>query len=391
MRILYYHRTMGDGAEGIHIREMVEALRTLGHDVRVTGPTGEPKAHAVRHQSALGGIARLIPESVYEVAEIGYNAVARAALSSEVRRFRPDVIYDRYNTYSTAAVATARAHRIPVVLEVNTIAYERTAYEHHRLRMPALAERYERWICHAADHIFVVSSPLRRVLIEQHAVDPSRVTVLPNGANPTTFTPHVSSMTRTRLNVGRAVVIGFVGILRPWHGVDVFLQAIVRLLRHGHDVHALIVGDGPMENALRQMSRDERVEDRVTFTGRVSHLEVRDYIGAMDIAVSPRATFYASPMKILEYMAMGKPVLAPAMDNIRDLIEDGRTGVLFEPEDVADLVRRLEALIVSGSDRARIGTAARQAIERSLNWGRNATVVEATARRLLSRFDTLLV
>jgi glycosyltransferase involved in cell wall biosynthesis len=89
-------------------------------------------------------------------------------------------------------------------------------------------------------------------------------------------------------------------------------------------------------------------------------------------------------MKIVEYMAMGKPVVAPAMDNIRDLIEDGRTGLLFAPEDGSALVDRLETLILSPDRRLDIGRAARQAVERSLNWGHNAMVVESAARRLLA-------
>jgi glycosyltransferase involved in cell wall biosynthesis len=383
MRILYYHRTLGDGAEGIHIREMVQALQERGHEVCVTGPVGEPRASAPRHDSALAGIARLIPTWAYEGAEMVYDAFARLALAREVRRFRPDVLYDRYNVYSTAAVATARGHRIPVLVEFNTVAYERIADRHHRLRLPWLANRYERWVCHAADHVFAVSTPLALFLNEQHGLPMSRVTVLPNGANAATFTPRDDTAAREELRVGNAVVIGFVGILRPWHGVDLFLDAIADLLARGHNVHALIVGDGPIEPALRALARQRHIGKHVTFTGRVAHDRVRDYVAAMDVTVSPRTTFYASPMKILEYMAMGKPVIAPALDNIRDLITDGCTGLLFRPDDRQDLIRRLEELLQSPHRRATIGQAARAAIEQHRNWRVNAQVVEATAQRLL--------
>jgi glycosyltransferase involved in cell wall biosynthesis len=386
VRILYYHRTLGDGAEGIHIIEMVKALRHLGHEVRVTGPAGEPHPQAARQRSRWSAVARLIPEPAYELAEIGYNVLARSALAREVRDFRPQVIYDRYNVYSTAAVASGRAHRIPVLLEVNTIAYERTAYEHHRLRMPALANRYERWICNAADHVFAVSTPLARVLSEQHHVDRARLTVLPNGANPETFHPSASPAdVRATLNLGNRVVVGFVGILRPWHGIDMFLDAIAMLRQRGRDVHALIVGDGPMEDVLRRKCGEAGIADRVTFTGRVSHDQVRGYVAAMDIAVSPRATFYASPMKILEYMAMGKPVVAPAMENIRDLIDDRRTGLLFTENDPRDLASRVEELILSPELRVAFGAAARREVEDSRNWVANARIVVARAEQVLSR------
>jgi len=384
VRILYHHRTLGDGAEGIHIREMADALRRLGHDVQVAGPVGEPGGTVGPPASGWARFARFVPDAAYEIAELGYNVVARRRLAEHVRRFRPEVIYDRYNTYSTAAVATGRKHQIPVLLEVNTIAYERVAYEQHRLRMPTVAAHYERWICNAADHVFAVSTPLARVLMNERDVHRARITVLPNGADPTVFTPAANSTIRSAVAPGGGIVIGFVGILRPWHGVDLFLDAFALLLGRGHDVRALLVGDGPMEDTLRRVATSRGIADRVTFTGRVPHARVRDHIAAMDIAVSPRATFYASPMKILEYMAMAKPVVAPAMDNIRDLIDDGRTGMLFTPDAPDDLVRRLEELIVSAQRRAAIGAAARRRIEESLNWGQNARIVTGVAERLLS-------
>jgi glycosyltransferase involved in cell wall biosynthesis len=105
----------------------------------------------------------------------------------------------------------------------------------------------------------------------------------------------------------------------------------------------------------------------------------------MDIAVSPRATFYASPMKILEYMAMGKAVVAPAMENIRDLIDDGRTGLLFVADDAADLAARLEELIQSPARRGALGAAARREVERARNWDANARIVAGKAEELLAQ------
>jgi len=383
LRILYHHRTLGDGAEGIHIREMVDALRRLGHEVRLVGPAGESNTQAARQRSRWSRVAAVLPDAAYEVAEIAYNGVARATLGREVRHFNPDIIYDRYNTYSTAAVSIGRAHGIPALIEVNTIAFERQTYEHHRLRMPSLANRYERSICAAASHVFAVSTPLARFLETKRGVETARLTVLPNGANPRTFNPDASRrLPEIAAAAASRIVIGLVGILRPWHGVDMFLQACMELMNRGRDVHVLIVGDGPMEPELRRLVAQARIADRVTFTGRVAHQAVKDCIASMDIAVSARATFYASPMKIVEYMAMGRAVVAPAMENIRDLIDDGRNGLLFEPERTDDLARRLEELIVAPARRIELGHAARRKVEEVLNWDRNARIVETIGRKL---------
>jgi glycosyltransferase involved in cell wall biosynthesis len=138
-----------------------------------------------------------------------------------------------------------------------------------------------------------------------------------------------------------------------------------------------------METELRGVAEAAGLNGRVTFTGRLAHGDVRDRVAAMDVTVSPKATFYASPMKILEYMAVGKPVVAPAMGNIRDIIDDGRTGLLFTPDDADDLTRTLEALLASAERRRQLGLAARREIEDRLNWHNNARTVLATIEQLI--------
>ena len=128
------------------------------------------------------------------------------------------------------------------------------------------------------------------------------------------------------------MVIGFTGILRPWHGVELLIQAFAGLYHQHKEAFLLIVGDGPSHSELEQFVASLRITDRVYFTGRVSHRDIPDYLAACDVGVSPRATFYASPMKVPEYMASKLAVVAPAMSNIADLIDDGVDGLMFEPE-----------------------------------------------------------
>ena len=390
MKVLYHHRTMADGAEGIHIREVVRALRELRHEVRVVALAGDPMAGngANRWKGANGSSAttlrRLIPSFAYEFAEIGYNAVGYRNIMAAVRDFRPDVIYDRYNSYSTAAVRAARQAGLPLILEVNSpVAYERSVYENLQLKLPKLAQRYERNIMRAADRIFAVSTPLKQHLVEAVGVDEDKIRVLPNGADPVRFSPEVSGeVVRQRYGLSGRVVIGFVGILRPWHGVDMLLEAL-RVVRNRHPhAHLLIVGDGPMQGELETRAHALGLTDAVTFTGRLTHDQVIAHVAAMDISVSPHATFYASPMKILEYMAMGKAVIAPAMDNIRDILSDQSTGVLFTPGDAAALAGALDRVVSNEDMRHALGSRARARVEERFNWRYNAQAVVNEAARL---------
>jgi len=388
MRILYHHRTLADGAEGIHIREMIHALRELGHEVRVCALVGERSQCNAGHTRAANKwarIGRLLPGFAYEIAELGYNIVGRRVLAANLRAFSPDFIYDRYNSYSTAASTVAHRAGIPLLLEVNApIALERTEFDGPRLSWPRLAARFERHICGMASHIFAVSSPLRDFLVTQRDVAIDKITVLPNGADPNAFDPHLDgTMVRNRFGFKDRTVIGFVGILRPWHGIELLFDAFSKLNPDGNNLHLLFVGDGPIEADLRSQTRALGLADRVTFAGRVAHQDVAACIAAMDIAVSPRATFYASPMKILEYMAMGIPVVAPRMPNILDICRDGIDAVLFEPENAESLEHAIRHILGDRSLAERIGAAARATIDSRLNWKRNAEAVIECASRLL--------
>lgn len=386
MRIVYHHRTAADGAEGIHIRELIRAFRELGHEVRVAALVGEGDDGAHRlapRASRWRRVQRLIPSAVYEVAELGYNVLGSRMVAQAIEEFRPDFVYDRYNSYSTAASNAALPARLPYVLEMNSpVAYERVAYENLPLKLPRLARRYERRICAAATHIFAVSTPLKSHLVDLYDLPSSQITVLPNGANPAIFTPSDGGAMRAKYGLDDAVIVGFVGILRPWHGVDLLLEAFASLTTSTPALRLLIVGDGPTEPVLKARAAELGLNDRVVFTGRLEHRAVGAHIAAFDVAVSPRATFYASPMKIVEYMAMQKAVVAPDMPNIRDIIRNGVTGVLFQPESVQSLASSLRSVIGSLQTRLELGSRARAAVEHTLNWRNNARIVCDTVERL---------
>ncbi len=375
MRILYHHRTLGDGAEGIHVAEMVKAFRALGHEVRVVSLIGEQTNVATTRQRRWAGVRRMLPGVVYEFAEMGYNVPGYLAMRRAIREFRPDLVYDRYVNYNASAVMAARRARVPVFLEVNSpYSYQKQTFD-ERLYLASVSRAFERRICSAATKVIVVSTPLKRFLASIGVPD-ERIVVMPNGADPAVFSPdHDAGPLRERLGLRDAVVIGFSGILRPWHGLELLLEAFSRLAADDPRLHLLIVGDGPIRAELDAAISAKQLEQRVTITGRVPHQQVRDYVALMDVAVSPRATFYASPMKVLEYMAMGKAIVAPAMDNLRDILVDGEDGVLFTPEDVDALSQQLARLTRDSHLRQRIGLAARAKIERERTWLHNAREV----------------
>ncbi|MGQ0734887.1 MAG: glycosyltransferase family 4 protein [Acidobacteriota bacterium] len=378
MRILYHHRTLADGAEGIHIAEMVEALRSLGHDVRVKGYPPAPErqqppglAHEIRHR---------VPHAAVEAGALLYNAWEYLQACREIARFQPDLIYTRHARYHLATVAAARRRRVPTVLEVNA-AYSLKPYlDFEPLRFRWAAEAMERRAFEWASLVVVVSTPLGR---QVKALARREALVIPNGANPASFDARRvdSARVRARYGLGPALVVGWTGMLRRWHGLDLLMSALTAL----PDARLLIVGEGPERPAIERRAAESGILDRLVMTGRVKHSEMPDYLAAMDVAVmSGDRTGVASPMKLLEYMAMSRAVVAPRLDNVVDVIQDEQDGLLFEPGQLPSLTETLVRLAGDVDLRRRLGERARKKIENTLNWQSNAARILASAPSIIA-------
>jgi glycosyltransferase involved in cell wall biosynthesis len=318
-------------------------------------------------------IRRRMPRSLYEVMEIGYSVAGYRLLTSQVNGWKPAFLYERYMLFNMAGLMAAHRLGIPLVLEVNApLAYERAQYE--RLSLKRAAQLFERSLFRSADMVLTVSTPLKDYIVEQ-GVSSANVFVLPNGTSPELFQPNGIARAAVRQRLGipfDSVVVGFVGILRPWHGVELLLEAFSQIEHSSRDAFLLIVGDGPSQTELEQLAQSLGLANKVIFTGRIPHRQVADYLAAFDIAVSPRATFYASPMKILEYMATGLAVVAPHMPNLEDLISDGVDGILFKAEDVHELANSLATLVRDQALRIRLGENARASVVCRRTWQHNA-------------------
>jgi glycosyltransferase involved in cell wall biosynthesis len=374
LKILYHHRTMGDGAEGIHISGMIEAFRKLGHEVEVSALVTAGDAGATQSREKLGKFLKRLPRAFYEIGEVAYNLKGYPAMLRAIRTFRPDLVYDRYNIFNDSVVTAARRCRVPVFLEVNTpYAYQRRVYE--KLTFQRLASWMEVRTWRRADRVLVVSTPLKEYLLEA-GIPGERVEVMPNGVDLELFAPPAASAS----DASGVVTIGFVGSLRRWHGLDLLMEAAEPLLLDNANVRLCIVGDGPERQTMEEWARSRGLQNSVVFLGKAPHDEIPATIERFDIAVSPRNVFYQSPMKIVEYMAMGKAVLAPDTKNIHDLMGPDREGLVFKPDDADSLREALRRVIDDPELRMRLGAAARSRVERRHTWLGNA-------RRVLELFE----
>jgi glycosyltransferase involved in cell wall biosynthesis len=375
MRILYHHRTQGEEPESIHIDSIVQALRALGHEVRIVGPA--PLAHkptGEQRPTFLGRIKRAAPQAVFELLQIGYNLIALLRMRRAINEFRPDLIYERYALYSFAGVSLARLRGIAFILEVNT-PYAQAWARYYGLTFRRLARAIEGRILRAAGHLITVTH-VQKQMLEQLGVPGERITVCHNAIDPDWFSPqrHADPLLRTQLGL-TGVVVGFVGTMNRWQGITEFPAVLQQVFAQSDHVSFLFVGDGEFRGQLEQFCRTHHFEDRVVFTGRKPHAEIPALIAAMDVAVLLNSNSYGSPMKIFEYLGMGKAVIAPRVGPVTEVLDDGHTGLLIDAGNGAQMAAQILRLVGDPALRERLGSNGRAHVVERHTWRANAAAV----------------
>ncbi len=364
----------------VHVTEIVKAFSELGHEVLVVSPSMHAKATFGQGGELVRFIRERLPKVSGELLELAYNEHAYRRLLTAYRSFKPDVVYERANLFLSAGLRLRQRKGIPLLLEVNApLHLERSQYG--GLALLTLAKNMECRVWKGADKVFPVSSVLAETMTALGA-PVEAIEVIPNGANHTMFNPEVSGEpVRRGLNLGTDVVLGFVGFAHEWHRLD-RLVSLISALKNSIPARVLIVGDGPAIGNIKAQAKASGVDDRVHVTGVVDREEMPAYLAAFDIAFQPSATPYASPLKLLEYLAMGLPVVAPNTANI--LESAGGTGVLrlFDPQRPDSFIDAARLAIEnSEEDKA----AARMTAKTTRSWLDNAKRIVRAAEIILSR------
>jgi glycosyltransferase involved in cell wall biosynthesis len=383
LRILYHHRIAASDGMRVHIEEIVGALRAHGHIVKVVGPGGQTSAGdgSSRLEAFTDLLRRILPAAIFELLELLYNIPAWLRLSREAASFRPDVLYERNNLFLLAGLYFKKRYPLPMILEINApLASEREKFGNLRLRR--IARACEKALWRQSDIVLPVTEVLAGQVraVRGHDVG---VQVMPNGAR-LDMSPTVEEMDAVRERLGISpdkLVLGFVGFVRAWHGLDWAIEALPDLPSH---VHLLVVGDGPARTDLEALAARTGVAARVHFSGNVPHHDISTYMQLFDIALQTASVAYASPLKLFEYMALGRAIVAPDQPNIREILTDDVNALLFTPGERKPFMEALSRLCLDEHLRHRLGNEARHTVEDiPLTWEHNATRIENLARHLI--------
>lgn len=361
----------GRKGSSVHVQQVVRALIDLGARVDLfVARAGGDVVDGLEHVTVteLDGVPG---------GDVGPRNIV---LRRQLAQFGPfDLVYERYSPFSFGALEYARDTGAAAVLEINAPLIDEQA-AHRSLIDRTGAEQATDRAFRAAHVIIAVSEEVAR-RFERSRVSRDRVHVVPNGVDSSRFHPDVAPASPAPPGV---FTVGFIGSMKPWHGLPVLFDAFERLYARSPKVRLVLVGDGPLRSWFEERAYAHDLGGAVHFVGAVDPASIPAWLTSMDVTVAPYTDAVDccfSPLKVYESMAAEVPVVASAAGQLRQLINDGVDGILCPPRDAAALARALDRLRQRPDELAWLGQAARTTVLREHTWRHRAT-------RILSLVET---
>ena len=321
----------------------------------------------------------------------------KARLRDVVNATHPHILHAHSPLLNASpALTVGREMGLPVVYEIRAF-WEDAAADHGTATEWGLRYRLTRaletHVIRRVDAVTTLCEGLRTDLIAR-GIAGEKVTVIPNAVDINQFrvgtTPDRDLMEKYGMQSG--FTLGFAGSFYAYEGLDVLLRAMPYIAEAIPQVRLLLVGGGPQESGLRTLAAELGLNDIVHFAGRVPHDDIARYYSVMDIMVYPRLprrlTELVTPLKPLEAMALGKPVVASDVGGHRELICDGKNGYLFPAGSTEALAQCLVSLLKTGSASWETAVhAGRNYVERERNWPTSVSRYRSVYARVLDRSE----
>jgi glycosyltransferase involved in cell wall biosynthesis len=365
----------GNKGASNHVREFVCSLARQGHQVTVfAARSGSSEAAfpcKIRVVTSPGPQLETDRALRSEILSLRQNDALSEVLEEENRQEPFDLFLERYSLWSCSGREFADLQGRPYVLEINSpLRLEQKQYR--SLHLGSTARAIERVLFFSATLVVGVSQAVVDYVIRQSGRTGPTL-VLPNGVDLELF-----GSLRRRSIPGKFTV-GFVGSLKPWHGIENLLEAFATLAGESPEYHLLVVGDGPLREWLDAFVRRSSLTSRVSLIGSVEKKRIPEMLAQMQVAVAPYpeiADFYFSPLKLFEYMAAGCAIVASNIGQAGEILLDGKNALLTRPGSAADLVEKIRLLRDDARLREAISRTARREAFRKHSWdNRVATVL----------------
>ncbi len=387
LNILYicYEDLTGYNGAIRHVTEIVKGLARQGHKVTLS----VPRLNRIFKTPLLADVRlRIIPTiRLRGVRPLSYLFFSVFLLPWAFWRVRPDVVYTRDIKFTLLSVLLARIFRVPCVIEVNNLLDEAQKIRKVGNLTYAILKFFQSWNLRNAGRIVTVTSGIKDEMITGYGMPPEKISIITNGVDLTRFYPIPRAEAQARVNLSAVrKYVGFVGGLFPWHGLDQLVAAAPQILQKVPDAQFVIVGSGMMENELKKLVAEKGLEKAFIFTGSVPFDQVPDYVNSFSLCV----VFFkkirkdpGDPIKLYEYLACGRPVVASDVPGYGDQVEAIEAGLSADSEDAGVTA---DAIIHILKDEERAASMGKKGAEHALkyfSWDRKVRETEMIFQDLL--------
>lgn len=292
-------------------------------------------------------------------------------------------VYERLGAFQALGLPFHKKG-IPWILETNAPLFYEAKMDRKSITLVDLARKIEIRNYQKCDVLVCISEVLKDIVIHEAGISERKIVVLPNGVDTERFNPE--SVTPTRQFLIPTLV--FVGMIHKWQGLDLLIQAIAKLKEEEIAYGLIIAGEGPALKNCRELVDSYQLHDQIKLLGKIPWDEAPNIIASADLGFSGRIApkygkNYFSPLKLFEYLAMGKPVVAAARTDAEKIFAEDNLGYLFEPDDVEDLCRVLRQAYEQKNKWIDIGKQARRVVVQKHSW-------DARVRELISKVEEIL-
>jgi len=346
MKILFYspHPTLyleAPTGYGSHMRGMIRGFRDDGHTVEVLVMGKAPISGSINSNSKnfKSLVKKFIPKIIWrtlkEIQQIRFDKHAANELQHAVQKFNPDVVYERSAWMSNGSVDVLSNFNIKHVVEINAPFEEEVkSFENTHSLIAFIGKNKLKNLLQSASLVLPITSSLQSYLIERFQLDPNCCMVVPNAIEKQELQINASRVAEIKndFKLSEGTVIGFVGSIFPYHGVERLIRGFSKLKKTG--ISILIVGDGYLIPKLKKLTKELGISSCVHFTGSVPKEDIYNYISVMDILTLPNTEWYCSPVKLFEYGLLGKTILAVNEAGVSDVMSN-EEGLLFENNESA--------------------------------------------------------